>query len=259
MIIPLKHIGAMTIIKTIYALVLLLPLFCAQVFSAQQEITLANGEWEPWHSEHLPYYGLASRIVTEAFALENTNVNYKFYPWKRGYREALSGRIDGTFLWTKNPQREELFYYSQPVLAGKTVIFHLKKKIINWETSKDLKKYRVGATSGYNYGEEFGKFIKSADVQFVPNDKQNFKKLLHERIDIFFLDINVGNTMLKALYPPETIALFTSNPLPIRKTDYYLLFSKENPNSQSLLKKFNLGLSKLIKNGTLQRFIDESH
>ncbi len=227
--------------------------------SAQQEITLANGEWPPWLSENLPYYGLASRIVTQAFSLENIKVNYKFYPWKRGYREAQMGLLNGTLLWNKSTQREKFFYYSDRVLTGKTVIFHLKKKTINWETSADLKKYRVGATLGYNYGEEFERLIKEIDVQFVPSDAQNFKKLLQGRIDIFFLDIAIGNTILKALYSPETVALFTSHPKPIRKMGYYLLFSKENPNNKSLLKKFNLGLSKLNENGTLQRFIDESH
>ncbi len=37
---------------------------------AEETIRLTNGEWPPYLSKNLKYYGISSRIVTEAFALE---------------------------------------------------------------------------------------------------------------------------------------------------------------------------------------------
>ena len=92
----------------------LLILFFVLSFSlsarAEKAIRLTTGEWAPYISEKLEHFGLVSRIVTEAFALEGVKVEYIFLPWKRAYQEALIGKYDGSAVWTRNSEREKGFY-----------------------------------------------------------------------------------------------------------------------------------------------------
>ncbi len=43
---------------------------------ARDSIRITTGEWPPYISESLPGYGVVSRIVTEAFKLENIRVEF---------------------------------------------------------------------------------------------------------------------------------------------------------------------------------------
>jgi polar amino acid transport system substrate-binding protein len=63
----------------------------------------------------LPYFGLASRVVTEAFAAEGVTVEYGYFPWARSFMLAQTGEWDGTLIWTKSAEREKDFYYSEPL------------------------------------------------------------------------------------------------------------------------------------------------
>lgn len=47
---------------------------------AAEQVRLTNGEWPPYLGETLPYHGVASRIVAEAFALQGIEVQWEFHP-----------------------------------------------------------------------------------------------------------------------------------------------------------------------------------
>ena len=94
--------------------------------SGPDTIRLTNGEWPPYLSEHLEHYGVVSRIVTEAFALEGVKVEYGFFPWKQAYELAESGEWDGSLIWLRTPEREQYFYFSEPILQCNYVFWHLK-------------------------------------------------------------------------------------------------------------------------------------
>ena len=153
----------------------------------EETIRLASGEWAPYISESLPYYGVASRIVTEAFALKGVKVTYGFHPWKRSHTYADSGEWDGTVVWFDTPERRKIVYISDPVIEVKYVFFHLKSYSFSWTSIDDLKDIKIGATLGYHYGEAFQQAEKAhvINVHRVPKDEQNFKKLLRGRIQIF--------------------------------------------------------------------------
>lgn len=73
---------------------------------AQESIRLTNGEWPPYLSKDLKHYGVASRIVTEAFDLEGIKVEYGFFPWERALELAKHGDWDGSLVWFHTPKRE---------------------------------------------------------------------------------------------------------------------------------------------------------
>lgn len=137
---------------------LLVLLFLNSVTFIQAEdknVILSTGEWKPYISKFMPYYGPLSRIVTEAFALEGIKVNYLFFPWKRSMIEAQNGEVDGTSSWGYHEKRLNEFYHSDKVAEQKYAFFHLKSFKFDWQTYTDLKKIEIGATAGNDYHAEF--------------------------------------------------------------------------------------------------------
>ncbi len=229
---------------------------------AVESINLANGEWPPYHSKKLKYYGFVSRIITEAFALKSIKVNYKFLPWKRGMILAQRGDLDGTAVWRYKDKFAKDFYYSDSVLGTNTVFFHLKNFPFKWNSFDDLKGMRIGGTIGYGYNEEYDKAEQSQEfiIHRVPRDEQNFAKLLAGRIDIFPITTEVGYYILQTkfrLKDQQLITHHTQSLTPSKERNLHLLLSKKIEKNKQVLILFNLGLEQLKQSGKLRQYHEE--
>ena len=227
---------------------------------ATETVHLTNGEFEPYLSENLKHYGVASLIVTEAFALEGVKVEYEFFPWKRAYNEAKIGNYDGSVMWTHFPEREKFFYFSDDsVIQGLSVFFHLKSYNFNWETAKDLEGIYVGGTAGYKYAlleklEKAGKI----NIDRAQSDTANFVRLLKGYIQIFQIDQTMGYYLLHRYFKPKEIRQITHHPKPIIKDHYHLIISKSIKKGKRLINIFNRGLKKLKESGKYDQLVAAS-
>ncbi len=227
----------------------------------KESILLANGEWKPFHSKNLKHYGVASHIITEAFALMKVEVKYKFYPWKRALETAKDGRIDGVIPWARTPETTKYFLFSKEVYEGRWVFFHLKKYAFSWETLEDLKGIKVGGVLGSLYGEKFIAAEKAGFIKVyrVAKDKQLFPMLLKERLQIFPQDLNVGYELLQENVKPEEAQLVTHHPKEFRpQTPYYLILSKKIERNKRMIELFNQGLRQLRKMGKIEEMLEAS-
>jgi len=239
---------------------LLFVLFSYTQVLAQETITLGSGEWSPYFSEKLMYYGVTSRVVSEAFASEGFDVKYAFRPWKRSMEEAKKGKWVGTPGWSKNDERQKDFYYSEPIAQEENVFFYVKGTGFKWDNIGDLAKYKIGAIKGYSYGEEIDSADKngSIKVQRIGEELANFKKLLAGRVDVVLNNLDTGyNTILKNLSPEEA-ARITHHTKTVNSRPLYLLISKKADNSEALRDSFNKGLAKLKEGGQYEQYHEES-
>jgi len=239
---------------------LILSLIIPENICAEKTITIASGEWPPYQSEHLEYYGFTSRIVTEAFALEGISVTYGFMPWKRSYEESKKGKWDATFLWASTDERMQFFDFSEPIITGRDVFFYLKSEPFHWDTYQDLKGVLIGGVIGYDYGPDFQHAEKTGIivVDRTKNDEINVRKLLAGRIQVFVCNVHVGSVFLNKLFDKKTVRQFTFHPKPVRRKPYYLLFSKAIPDNKKKMKFFNSGLKIMKNNGRYDQIILES-
>lgn len=248
-------------IKLIQTLLAGLLFLTPAIAAAEETIRLANGEWPPYTSKKMAHYGIYSRIVTAAFALEGIKVEYGFSPWVRSYLQVIEGSWDGSLTWASTPKKEAEVLFSDPVFHHKKVFFHLKSSDFNWHTFNDLKNIKIGATRRYTYSREFDQAAHEGtiNVAYTTSDIQNFKKLLFGRLDVFPSDIEVGYELLNTSFTPEQVNLITHHPKPIQVTYTHVIFTKKNPKkSQRLLKLFNSGLNKLRSSGRYDELLRES-
>ncbi len=216
---------------------------------AEETIILANGEWLPYQSKELKHYGVASHIVTESFALSGIKVKYKFRPWKRAYEETKEGGFYGSFLWTQSEERDKYFYFSDILIEGTSVFFHLKSFSFDWKNAEDLKGIKIGGVLGYRYGQAIDKADKQGKIKIhrVNNEKQLFGMLLMGRIQVFPITIIPAYEILNKNFKPEEVQLITYHPKPTKKDFFRLMLSKKIKENQRYLELFNQGLNHLRK------------
>lgn len=244
--------------RILSTLCLLLAIFSSHLF-AQQKIQIIVGEYPPLVSQHLKHYGVTARIIVEAFALEDVQVEYKFSNWARAFHLVEVGQAHGIGPILKNDKRENLYYFSDSLLYETQVFFHKKDYLFKWNNVSDLKTIQIGATLSYSYGKAFDQAEKSGELQIqrVPSDIQNFKKMFANRIQILPQSLDVGYYMLQTEFPDKASSV-THHPKSINQSNNYLALSKKKPNSLDLLMRFNRGLKKLKANGKYDQYFKES-
>jgi polar amino acid transport system substrate-binding protein len=178
------------------------------VLFAETTICITNGEWEPYLSQYSYKYGLASQIVSEAFRLEDINIEWGFYPWARAYQNAKQGiEWYASAVWCASEDAKKDFLLSEPMVKTSNVYFHLKINKFDWKTVEDLKGLRIGITRGYDYRLESmtALKLKKIETSVVTSDEQNFGMLLLGCIDIFPDNPIVGYSQIKNNFSPDCI------------------------------------------------------
>lgn len=214
------------------------------------DVTLINGEWRPLLSEHLPGYGVLSRVVTEAFALEGVTVHYVFRPWPRALAEAEKGIAQGTLVWSKGAPtsaRSRNFVYSDLVFEGKSVFFQRTGFAFVWRNYADLAQYRIGGVLGYEYDFESTPGLR---IDRAPSEELSMRKLLAGRFDLYPTVREVGLYTLHTRFTPQEAAgIRQAAGRPYNLTHYYLLLPRKLASTPRTLASFNRGLKRLKESG----------
>ncbi|TQF72527.1 transporter substrate-binding domain-containing protein [Pseudoalteromonas luteoviolacea] len=247
-----------------HPLPILIFLVCILLFAGQayaQTLTIAIGNYPPYSGEKLKGQGLIPQVIRAAFAQHNIRVDFQFMPWARSFMEAKKGLYDASAYWYCTESRQEYFSCSTALYEESAVFFFNKSNPIPvWNTLEELENYRIGATRGYSYTDEFWRLAKSGelDVNIMTRDEQNFSMLLKGRIDLFPIGLLPGMYLLEQNYRNEKGAL-NYLPKPLLTGTLHLLFLKNQPTSMRLQSIFNDGLAKIKQSGEYQAILAKFH
>ena len=233
-------------------------LFCISLFSSES-IRITNGEWDPYMSEKAHDFGFISKSVSDVFISENIKVTYGFFPWVRALELAKSNQWDGSIGWAKSKEREEEFIFSkEPLFTGNVVLFYFRSNYILWDKIEDLKKYKIGITNGYSYGNKFDDFIKDnpQNIEIAVSDLNNFKKLFSGRIDAFVMDLDIGLKILKDNFLENELREIQYSTKSLDERPQYLILNKNSKN-KVFMEKFDNAFKKLQTKKLIDKNIDE--
>ncbi|MGL1903221.1 MAG: transporter substrate-binding domain-containing protein [Fibrobacterales bacterium] len=227
---------------------------------AQNSISIAVGEWDPYISKDLKNDGVIAQIIVEAFELEGITVQFEYEPWQRALLEVEHGTKDATPGWSPVEERKTHFYFTDSFMDESMVFFHLKDTLFDWQTINDLSGKALGGVYYYNYLDEFEKAEKSGliTVDRTSSELLNFKKLLSGRISAFPVDLNFGYSLIHKNFTPEQAARLTHHKTPLYSEPVVMLMSKKVPNNKRLLTLFNKGLKSLKKSGRFKELFESS-
>ena len=244
----------------IYAFVWMICLVSSTACLAAQEdkvIRISNGEWPPYLGQALPSYGLASQIITEAFALPGVKVEYCFFPWSRLLALVKAGDIDAIVIRLSTDERQRDFWFSDPVIDSRYVFSHLKSFQFKWNTLDDLKEIAIGGTNNYHYGEKYLAAARSGKIAvlWAGTDEINFRNLFNKNIQIFPQDEIVGRYILASLFTSDEVNKFTWDTHALKQDHLYLLFSKNNQKNKIFISLRNAGLKNLKDSGKYEKIL----
>jgi polar amino acid transport system substrate-binding protein len=237
----------------------LLMLLSWSCWSNAEKVSIAAGEYPPWLSKSLPNYGFIAQVITESFKASGYQTTFTFLPWKRAYAEAKKGKYVATAYWYPSKDRELSFIYSAPLTNESTHFFYRKDNPLKqWNTLSDLKGYKIGATDGFTYTEEFWNAEKDGSlvIETAIRDELNMAKLIKGRIDLFPVEKHLGINILLTHFKPHSAYLIDFHPKPLFSTTGHLLFSRAHPDALKRVTAFNSGLKKLRKSGRYEELLD---
>lgn len=225
--------------------------------SAETTLVIATGELPPYVSENRNESFL-TEILNEVAREMGVKFVFKFMPWKRC--EAAVEKLEawGAIPYVRTPEREKKYYFSEKLFDRQGKFFFYSPggihKQIPYAGLSDLKGYIIGGVRGYYYEQPL--LEAGLHVEFVTADEQNFWKLKAGRVDLIIADEVVGFYIIRQRFPREAENFFTlSKPLDV--IGDYLMTSKQYPDTQNLLTRFNRALKKVKENGVYQKILDK--
>ncbi|ASP37938.1 hypothetical protein CHH28_04260 [Bacterioplanes sanyensis] len=221
--------------------------------------------WEPWApysvQEGGEYTGLDLDIAKAVLADMGCKVEFVQRPWKRLLLEIEQGKVDMTASASRNAEREQYGYFSQPYRTESVVLFVGAGQSANYGAINGLKDiagmdFDLGVARGYYYGEEYAALEQDAAFKSKLNsagdDVTNYKKLAAGRLDGFLADPFSAAAGLKELGLSDKVETHST----VYSDDIYFLISRKS-SSQAFVDAFNQSLTAMKSDGRLQGIIDQ--
>ncbi len=224
-------------------------------------INLTLHDYPPFMGQGLPYEGLLTRVVVEAFNAADVAVSIEHVSSNRAITGVMMGLYDGGFGWAHTPERDQKLLYSESsIYTFRMVFFQRRGHEVAWKTLADLGRYQIGATLGDHYSEEFSALRASNKlrVQEAASDLSNMRKLLLGRIDLFPMEEEAGRMLIQTQLTPAEQARLSVQPTPIATIPTYLVIRRTLPHARELLQRFEQGYRQLQDSGQLARLLGET-
>lgn len=223
-----------------------------------ENVPLVTGEWPPYTSEEMEGYGFAAAIVSAVFEEMGEQAEYTFYPWRRCFEMVKKGKAWAAFPYSYTKGRAQDVLFSDPIASTNTYFFYYHKTgtrpnyTIN--SLDDLTQYKIGGSIGYFYEDAFKK--AGLDVNYSIDEVTALKKLINGKIDLLPVNQSVAWYLINTHFPEEA-EYFGVVDIPYQRGEVYLVASRQYPDSEALLERFNRALRTLRENGAYKAIVTQ--
>ncbi|SDH22175.1 substrate-binding periplasmic protein [Propionivibrio dicarboxylicus] len=230
--------------------------FVGMVSAAMSDtiLVVATSEHPPYVSER-PEQSFLTDLFLEIGKQMGVTFDFKYMPWRRCEIAVENHSAWAAVPYVPTPERTQKFVFSAPLYSKQTKFFYYsvdgKRKTIPFATLSDLKAYRIGGVLGYFYETMF----RNADLQvdYVSQEEQNFRKLQTGRVDLVPALDFLGWHIIGKIFPPEEQIRFFTLERPLQVGDNYLMTSRDYPDSELWLGRFNNALRNVKESGVYQK------
>ncbi|MCH1929502.1 hypothetical protein L9G16_04855 [Shewanella sp. A25] len=151
--------------------------------------------------KHNLYFRWGELLYTEAFARLGYQFSYQVVPAMRASLLADSGKVDGepARVFAYGMKFQNLVRVEEPILETKLLAFarNPEIKLVDWDSLKQFP-YRVEYNRGIFFAEQKLESLLPAERLTTSSSPVNsFRKLLHDRIDIYIDTAVIGFPLLQ--------------------------------------------------------------
>lgn len=222
--------------------VCLLGLFLSVGAFSAEPVVLVTGDWEPYTSSRSAESGFFTEVVLAVAREAGWLTRIEFMGWKRCEAEIQAGAAFAAFPYIKSAERDKLFWFTDPVISGRSVLAYEKGRVkppAPWKAFADFAAFRLGGVKGYWYEPVFAK--AGLKVDYSASDDSAFQKLAAGRIEMIATDELVVKTWYTKNFPDRELEIWGGaiNEDPLR-----LMVSRTYPDSAKLILAFNQALER---------------
>lgn len=248
--------------------------FAAGSVLAKIEVVIySDNNYPPYsYEEEKEAKGIYTEILKTAFSrMDGYNVQIKPIPWKRGLNYLKTGT--GLALYPPYHRKKERPYiwpYSIPILDERVVVFcrdDIFEKSLRPNWPEDYYGLTIGNNLGFELGgDKFWQAVKEGKIKLdeVRGNRLNLLKLIARRIDCYMndrLSIIIELKRLKATGEYEGLKNATIiEGATITTEQGFLGFTATDKGKfhykKDFVKKFNIEIYNMRKNGELQDILD---
>ncbi|WP_028866027.1 substrate-binding periplasmic protein [Psychromonas aquimarina] len=195
--------------------------------------------------------GMSTEIVSEMAETAAVSIEIFMYPWARAYQSALKEKNVLIYNLLRTPEREKQFKWIGKIVPNDVNFWKLKsRKDIVIQSLDDAKKYTIGVT---NMDMKHHYLIAAGfkNIQVVPKDIQNIRKLFAGRIDLLPFSNEIVLAYQANVDGLDISLLEKAYFLDEISSDLYAAFSSTT--SDQLVEKFTTALIKMKKNGRYEQ------
>ena len=186
-----------------------------------------------------------------ALSARNFNSSVTTLPWKRAYLAAKQGDYDAAYPFTRTPEREVDFLFSDPIFVASKYVFSRATDRVNPLDIINRAPLRLCHPAGWELPSSVELLLDTGGL--VRSSPRNFEAcarlLLLNRDDIFITSSELGMRALHATGAPLT--QFHISHKEFIRTPLHLIVSKQHPRAQHLIEKFNQGLAEINNDSML--------
>lgn len=230
-------------------LLLMLCLAVSQLIAQQTELKLASDAWPPF-TDIEGNKSILTDLVHKA--LQRTDVKASTVILDFGdVLDKIGTDYDGSVALWKTDERAEKYHFSQPYMYNQLVLVGQKGSDVSASSFKDLEGKKIGVVDNYAYGD-----FEGAAMELVagPNNQKNLENLLSGKIDYMLVDALLIQYMLKYQLNDVTQHLaIGQNPLLVKSL--HLALSKNTPNAEEILQKFNEQIQVMTEDGSMNEIL----
>lgn len=221
------------------------------------DIKLVTGDdYAPFTDQNLPGGGLATELVTAAFAAMDKTTSLEWLPWRRGYEATRAGSFDATFPYVPTDARQADFLYSAPIYTIRQVAVSAGDTPLDYEGPESLEGKRLCSAIGYALPAPIAPLVESGAVTVQEPAEVTSCPLLVQagRVDLFVLDAPTARSTITAagLDPGD----FAFADRPVAESSLHLIVSRQHPRGAEIMAAFERGLRSVREAGQWQTLVD---
>lgn len=179
--------------------------------------------------------------------LQRSGISYKIgiLPWKRAYMMAQRDAYTCVYSTSRTPEREHQFKWVGPTDEAEWLLLGRAGHKYHLNTLEDARPLRIGTY----HGDARDEYLRARGFQVepVPNDQFNPKKLMVDRIDLWAVGTrSASSASLLARYAPAIVPVLVFN-----RVKVYLACNSSVPDV--LIERMNATLDAMRRDGSFAR------
>jgi polar amino acid transport system substrate-binding protein len=213
-------------------------------------------DFAPFADPSLPSGGLAGAVVLAAFAATDQPVEpLEFEPWKRGYADLLSAKVDAAFPYIRWPHRDGEVLYSEPIYEIVLVALFRAGSGHDYTGPDSLKDLSLCLPIGYGVSPPISDMIERKEIHVEQPATADIclKEVAEGRVDVFVGNTDMLDQRIAALFPAPTP--FFRAPMPVNRHALHLIAARGNPGAAELIRRFNQGLAAIRADGRYDEIV----